>query len=77
MNEFDELEIETISASLSAHHNYEDDCAGEQSIDEYGGCGTVPQHHHHPNAGCTGCLVMISTGVLLAAGLMILLMAAF
>lgn len=64
MDEFDELEIETIAAA----HYYDDDnhCLDEgESIDEYDSvCETNSARHvhYHQHSG-GGCLIIVLTGV--------------
>lgn len=70
IDEFDELEIETIAAA----HLFDDDtdCGDEQQIDEYGDCA-ITAHHYH-NSGC-GCLTLILPALLLAAATALLVLA--
>ncbi len=64
MDEFDELEIETIAAAQSCYAD-DDGCGGEQQIDEY--CDYSVAAAHHLNTGC-GCVLPIITTFLLAVG---------
>lgn len=69
-DKFENLEIETIAAANVFDDN--NDC-DERQVGEYGDYG-VPAPHHQHNAGCSGCLILISTGLLLAVatGLLVL-----
>jgi len=69
-DEFDNLEIKTIAAA----HLFDDNDCDEQQIDEYGDYG-VAASHHHQNARCSGCLILISMGLLFAAPTMLLVFA--
>lgn len=53
-DEYEELEIETITAAQL--FDDDSDCDDERQIDEYGDYGIV-EHHYH-NSGC-GCLTLI------------------
>lgn len=58
IEEYDELEIETIAAApLFADYS---NCDDELQIEEYGNYGIAAQHYH--NSGC-GCLTLISAGL--------------
>jgi len=70
MDDFDELEIETMAAAQI--YETDDNCGGEQDFDEYDNYGTVSggsHHHHHCNSpqGEGGCLVLIASGFILSA----------
>ncbi len=69
-DEFDDLEIETIAAA----HLFDDNDCDERQIDEYGDYGVAASHHHH-NAGCSGCLIIFSTWLLLPAATILLVLA--
>ncbi len=69
-DDFDELEIETITAA----HLFDDDndCNDERQIDEYSDCG-IAAHHYH-NSGC-GCLTLISVALSMALVAVLLVLA--
>lgn len=70
IDEYDELEIETIAAG----HLFDDDidCDSEMQIEEYGDYGIVEQHYH--NSGC-GCLTLISGALSMALAAVLLVLA--
>lgn len=77
MDEFDELEIETIAAAH--YYDDEDHCLDEDDdINEYGSiCGTdsARRGHYHRHASGSGCLIIVLTGVVIAicAGTLLIL----
>ena len=77
MDEFDELEIETIAAAH--YYDDEDHCLDEcDDIDEFDNiCETdsTRRGHYHQHASGSGCLIIVLTGVVFticAATLLIL-----
>ncbi len=71
IDEFDDLEIETIAAAQL----FEDgECGDEHFIDEYGDYAATAHHHHHTATG-SGCLTIVSVGILLAIGAALLVLA--
>ncbi len=68
MDEFDELEIETIAAAH--YYDDEDHCLDEgDGIDEFDNIcetdSTRHGHYHQHNSGGGGCLIIVLTGVVI------------
>ena len=71
MDEFDELEVELTADPVL----YDDQCAGEQSIDPCGNYETASYHHHAAGGG--GCLILITNGLIFSFITVVLLLLAF
>lgn len=69
IDEYDELEIETIAAAQL--YDGDSGCDSERQIDEYGDYGIVEQHYH--NSGC-GCLTLMSAALSMALATVLILL---
>ena len=73
MDEFEDFDILEIETSDAAFIYDEFKCVEEREIDEYGDYGITANHYYK---SCYGCLILFSSGFLLAVtGIMMLVLA--